>query len=489
MKRLAEFWGVRLAASPVCEGHSAPLEFLRQQVLDRPAISLWHGPRGGGKSFVSALGAWVDSTEHDKHGTRILGGSLAQSQQIYEALKRFDEAHPEGSPLKAFTKTSAKFKTGSEVSILAASRTSVRGPHVPRLRLDEVDEIDPDIRESSLGMCMEMHGVPASVVMTSTWHRVAGPMASLIEQGKAGAFPVHTFCVFEVLERCPDERSGKHLEKCPECPLVKWCHADRDKRPDGLPKAKRSSGHYAIESLIQKAQILSPRVFGSDYLCDGPKADGVWFTQFDQQNVGEDAEYDPTLSVHVAVDSGVHTGGVFFQTREIGDLITVNVFAEHFAEGLTAEANAGLTLNVYAERCPNATRRVSTDSAGGARNPIGPSVIAEYMKAGLVGDNGLESWPKYPGCVGDGLRFLEALVRSADGRVGLVIHPRCQRTIAAFQSYTRANRAGQWQDYPEDPQHPHEEMIDSLRGGLALLYPEGRRPAPKLRRVHGSSLI
>ena len=162
-----------------------------------------------------------------------LGGSKAQSEQIYQALRdvALDGRGPlggDGGSIARLLNQSAHYHNGSTVSILAASPTSVRGPHVPSLKLDEVDEIDPEIRESAMGMAMEKHGCRSSVLMTSTWHRVAGPMAELIERGKAGDFPVDTYCVFEVLERCPDERSGPNLENCPQCPLVRWCHADRD---------------------------------------------------------------------------------------------------------------------------------------------------------------------------------------------------------------------------------------------------------------------
>lgn len=468
----------------MCANHAAPLEFLHQQLIERPPLSLWCGPRGGGKSFVSGLGTWLDSLQYDDHGTRILGGSLAQSEQIYEAVRSFASAHG-GAPLARINKRSAEFVTGSTVKILAASRTSVRGPHVATLKLDEVDEIPNDIREDSLGMCMALNGVPASVVMTSTWHRVGGPMTTLIEQGQAGAFPVRTFCVFEVLERCPDERSGLFLERCPDCPLVRWCHddlgrtdgADSDARAKRLPKAKRSNGHYAIDALIQKVRALSPRVFASDYLCLGPRADGVWFTSFDDRNVTESAEFDPMLPIHVSIDSGVFTGAVLFQVREVDKLPRVNVFADYMAEGLSAETNALALLELINARCSIASRRVSTDSAGGARNPVGPTVVAEYERVGLKGDRGLEHWPRYEGCVADGLALIEALVRSADDTIGLTVHPRCTRTIAAIQGYLRAKRAGQWQDYPEDPQHPAEDLVDALRGGLKIALPESRKPA------------
>jgi hypothetical protein len=335
----AAYLGVKVADAPVCRGHADPLTFLTAWAFDRPAVSLVLGPRGGGKSYLSALATHLDSSQYDQHGTRILGGSLSQSAQIYEALREFDGRLGHRSPVRAITATRATYLTGSDVSILAASPTSVRGPHVPTLRLDEVDEIDDDIRDASLGMCMERRGVPAMVSMTSTWHRLGGPMSKLMERGQAGEFPCYEFCAFEVLERCPEERSGPNLERCPECPLVQWCHADLGET--GRPKAKRSNGHYAIESLIQKVRTVSLRVFLADYLCQGPKADGVWFTRFDaQQHVTEAAEYDPHLPVHVAVDGGVTTGAVLFQVREAGGGHHVNVFGDHLEEGVTAFTNA-----------------------------------------------------------------------------------------------------------------------------------------------------
>jgi hypothetical protein len=38
-------------------------------------------------------------------------------------------------------------------------------------------------------------------------------------------------------------------------------------------------------------------------------------------------------------------------------------------------------------------------------------------------------------------------------------------------------------DYPEDPQHPHEDLVDPLCGGLKLELPAGQTPQPDLRRV------
>jgi hypothetical protein len=486
--------GIQIAREQVCACHTPPLELLAEQVLDNPSVTLWHGPRGAGKSFLSAIHTHIASRFNDRYGTRILGGSKAQSEQIYGALRDVvidgnGKCGNEAETIDKLLKGEALYANGSKVAILAASPTSVRGPHVPSLKLDEVDEINSDIRESAMGMVMEIRGQRANVLMTSTWHRVGGPMSELIELGLSGSFPIRTFCIFEVLERCPDERSGTNLEKCPECPIVRWCHADRHTDPEERPKAKRSDGHYTIDSLIQKAKVLSARVFESDYLCLGPKADGAWFSEFEEsKNVSAEAEYNPRLPVHLSVDSGVFTSAVFFQVYRINGENRVNVFADFLKENLGAEVSARLIVERARELCPNARLLVSTDSAGGYRNPIGPTVLLEYQKAGLIGLDP-RTWLRHAGCVSDGLKLIESFVRTADQTVRLRLHPRCGPLINAFKSYRRAKRSNQWMDYPEDPQHPHEDMIDALRGGLRLAISEQGDASDRFRQVPAGSVF
>jgi hypothetical protein len=414
------FTGAHISHRAVCRGHAAPFDLFARQVLERPPLALWHGPRGSGKSFLSAIDTHLTSRFNPRHATRILGGSLAQSEQTYEAIREaiVDGRGPKGvfdcTAGVRFLKNEIHYANGSQVSILAASPTSVRGPHVPSLKLDEVDEIDSDIREAAMGMAMEVRGCKASVLMTSTWHRVDGPMAELIDRGRAGGFPVDTYCVFEVLERCPDHRSGPRLENCPSCPLLAWCHSDRDAHPSGLPKAKRCSGHYTIDSLIQKIKGVSLRVFESDYLCLRPRAAGIWFTPFDEpSHVTTTADYNPGLAVHLAVDPGVHTGAVWFQVRQRldGRGHTINVFADYFAEGVSAEANGRDIRERTRELCGVGIQRlrVSMDPAGSARTAVGPTVRGEYERAGLLDRNGLENWPV--SSKADGLQLVEALLR------------------------------------------------------------------------------
>ena len=490
-----DYMGIRIADQSVCLGHTSPADYFTELVLNRPQLALVLGPRGGGKSFLSALDTHYHSRWNAKHGTKILGGSKSQSEQVYRALREavYEGHGDEGSDAESIAKLmkgEAVYHNGSNVAILTASSKSVRGPHVASLKLDEVDEIESDLREAAMGMCMNRHGSSASVIMTSTWHRLNGPMGVLMERAAENEFPHYSFCTFEILERCSAERSGpwvggeRGYENCPKCPLKPWCHAERDRNGD-VPLAKRSNGHYDIDSLIQKARSVSIRTFESDYLCQGPRSDGVWFKDFDMRtHVSTRAEYDPRRVVQVAIDSGVFTGAVFFQLvtedSASGPVESVHVFAEYLAENGTAELNARSLVEVSRKYCEGRLDALSTDSAGGSRNPIGPTVISEYERGGL---KQLIHWPQ--SSVSDGLALIESFVSPADGVPRFTVHPRCTGLIRAFQNYRRAKRVGQWQDYPQDPQHPHEDLMDALRGGLRLCYPQGRVPLtnPALSRV------
>ncbi len=502
------YTGVKLSRKPVCEGHSCQMDAMSAMHFDRPERMLTLGARGSGKSFMTAIDTHLCSRFYPRHGTRIMGGAKSQAKQV---LSGFNEAilggrGPYGTDRDQIAKPGVEkilYKNGSEVEILTASETSVRGPHIPTLRMDEVDEIEPGLQESAYGMVMDKSkglGPKAMVSMTSTWHNLGGPMAALVEEAhsknveKPGSFPFFTFCLFDVLEKCPDSISGENLEYCPACPLMRYCHEDKD-RHYGVPKAKRADGHYTIASAIQKINGVSTRVFEADYLCRGPRPDGLWFTEFSDKNVTEDAEYDPSLPVQFALDTGLRTGGVWFQVHQVlnGNQwdIRVSVFADYYAEHLTPEQHLdgfpggdgkppieGIKPKA-ARLCNGRFDKRWTDPAGNQRNAIGTVALGEWQKAGMS----FVCWPATS--VKDGLALVENLLHSADGTIRLVIHPRCRHLIQAFQTYRRRQLKGVYMDEPEEPQHPQENLMDALRGGLVGNFPDGRKPAPPLKRHAG----
>ncbi len=296
-------------------------------------------------------------------------------------------------------------------------------------------------------------------------------------------------CAFEVLETCPEERSGPKVgegyENCPNCKLARYCLDV----PEGVePKAKRSDGHYPIESLIQKLDMTGTRVFEADYLCMPSTGDAAWFPRFQvETHVSPEAEFVPGHKVHLAVDTGVFTGAVLFQVvekqGENGPYQVVHVFADLLTEGHPAEANARAIRSLAGLRCEGIWHHAFTDPAGKSRNAIGPTVLAEYARSSVI----LDPWPLAK--VADSLALLESFIAPSFGPPQLLVHPRCDDLIRAFQCYRRAKKFGQWTDKPEDPQHPHEDLIDALRGGLRAMYPEGRIPPTNLTRVSARSVL
>ena len=205
--------------------------------------------------------------------------------------------------------------------------------------------------------------------------------------------------------------------------------------------------------------------------------EGTWFDTFDTStHVSETAAYDPRWPVHFAVDSGVETGAVWFQVREGVDGPRVTVFADYYKYNLPAY-DVGLELLALTRALCGRIDRGTQDPSGSSKSPTGPTVTGEYRRAGLD----LNGWPSYSGSVSDGLNLLESFV--AVDPPALLIHPRCSHLIDAFANYKRKRYRDQWADVPEDPQHPYEELMDALRGGLQDKFPEGRRPEPKLLRV------
>jgi phage terminase large subunit-like protein len=241
-------------------------------------------------------------------------------------------------------------------------------------------------------------------------------------------------------------------------------------------------------------------------------SDGAWFKSFDaSRHVTGDAEYVPGYPVHLAIDCGVsrHVAAVWFQVRPVryvpvlapdrgearvtpggwllppavplvaehGLRAVVTVFGDFHAEGLYSEA-AARAIVAHGETLPGCGGRpdvVRLDPAASARTGIGPTAYAEFEH---VFGSLLSRWPQHR--VLDGLDQLEVLLDQGCLR----LHPRCVHLKAAFQNYARRRTpGGDWQDEPADPQHPHEDLLDALRGGVRDRFPEGRVEQPRLRTV------
>ena len=213
--------------------------------------------------------------------------------------------------------------------------------------------------------------------------------------------------------------------------------------------------------------------------------EGAWFDTYDPDVHVKPVEFDRNLPLYVSIDSGVHTGAVIFQLVE--GMTKIHVLADSWAEGKAASV-VGREVHALSQQiAPGCYHRVvSTDSAGDARQAGGgPIITGEYIREGLCNSNrDLIRWPKFPGCVSDGLYLVEAFVGGTeDTPPAMAINPRAKHVQSAFANYKRAIKGGVKQDYPIELQHPASEFIDCLRGALMVALPEGRKPQPNFNRL------
>jgi hypothetical protein len=116
---------------------------------------------------------------------------------------------------------------------------------------------------------------------------------------------------------------------------------------------------------------------------------------------------------------------------------------------------------------------VCLDPAAGAHTGIGPAAYAEYER--VFGSRVVGYWPTHR--VNDGLDLIELLLGPEGREPDLLIHPGCTHLIGAFNGYAHAERGGEFLPWPKDPSHPHEDLMDALRG-IKDAMPDGRRAAP-----------
>ena len=125
-------WNVTIPSKRVCADHSSPFDAFAEAYFAETAVSVWLASRGlGGKSRTLAYLTLTEAVVLGADAT-LLGGSLAQSQNVHEAMKQGWEAPlAPVQMVKSDTSTKLQLTNDATVRPLTASQRTVRGPHSP----------------------------------------------------------------------------------------------------------------------------------------------------------------------------------------------------------------------------------------------------------------------------------------------------------------------------------------------------------------------
>lgn len=448
----------------LCAGHSSPMDYLWHTYRgDLPGADhadastggdclVWAN-RGGGKTQFAAIATLLEGLFKPGCQTTILAGSLDQSSRMYEYVCDFVEPAFVDQLDGKMLKESCRFKNGTTVKVLAQSSRSVRGRHIHKLRCDEVELFDMDVFNAAKFITRSSDTHIGAMEMLSTMHRPYGLMQKLIDLAPECHTPVFKWCMWEVIERCTEDRS------CSRCPLNSDCGG----------KARRANGYLRIDDCITQMRRSSRAGFESEMLCLRPCLENAVFDRFDPRVHVAEVGYDPSLPLYRAMDFGFTNPFVCLWIQIDGDGV-VRVIDEYLAKGRRIDEHAAVVF----DRTPCDEAQVAMtycDPAGAGKNGVtGTSEVRELRDMGMR-----ITYRKSE--ILTGIEQIRAYLHAGDGSHRFVVDSRCGQLIEALRCYHYPDTPGPSELPKKDGKHDHP--IDALRYFFVNAFSPVHKPAQR----------
>ena len=429
--------------------HRSPFDFISSMYFGRVEDALVHANRSGGKSFDGGVLTFMNCLPPNTCSTRILGGSLDQSEKSYEAfsfcwgISQLSNRYLVSGVLRQRT----DLQDGNRVEILTASQKAVRGPHQPKLILDEVEEMERPIYDASLSQPQSKGNAKASTLIMSTQHKADGIMAELLTEYEKRHYTLFRWCVFEVLSNCKDY-------SCSRCALASFCPGKQ---------MKHANGYYLVSDFEKKLYQLDEESLETEWLCEKPSRKHLVYSKFDENKHVVDIEFNPGLPITLALDwGGVDPFVVLVWQKlpDLGDVIVDEVWRDNVDNQFVISVCKSTPWWKHAENCIAYC------------DPSRQDLIREWRNVG-VNAMGIRSSL-------DDVSLVRTKLAPMRGPISLHISKNCKRTIWEFNHYPRSLTDGR-------PLDRHNHTMDALRykirGSMVSNSPGGQM---KVSNVRGS---
>jgi len=414
-------FGLCVPDRAVCPNHQSPMDYLAASFFEQWDLLVWAN-RGGGKTFLAAVATMLDALCHGPLKISVLGGSFDQSDRLAEYIRELAARQPDLLEGRA-SRTRVRTATGSVIQMLAQSQTAVRGQHVQKIRCDEVDLFDPEVWRAVQFATRSVKGARGSIEVISTLHRSGGLMQTLVDQARTGAlltsggqggsgqpggYRLIQWCLWEVIERCPESR------RCEPCALA----------PDCRGVARNANGFFAIDDAIAIKARSSRAAWEAEMLCQGVRRDWLVFPEFAAAQHCREVEYVRDWPLYRAIDFGYRNPLVclWLQVTPAG---AVHVLQEYVASRRALSEHAKEIL----ARDPGPAAATYVDPAGKAKEATSGAACTDML-----------AWEGIPctfrpSTIAEGLELIRMCLAPADGGPRLAIHPRCRLLRDAFENY------------------------------------------------------
>jgi hypothetical protein len=460
--------GFKIPRKKVCPHHNIPFDFVADTFFERVNQAIVLANRNGGKTqnfgIKNALDALFKGCDIASVGAiqQQAEKCYGYTQSIFMRSALLNEYLIDA--LMKRTKVRTKDGFVSEIQILAGTKSGVNSPHPEKANLDEVELMDWEILQEAMSMPKSSKRARASLCITSTRKYSYGPMQKLLNQAEERRFKVYQWCIWEVIENCPDERSGKIIvpytfvpyglkdsvtvnvyNGCLDCELVEVC----------LTKAKQSDGYYTIEDTIDKFKNLDREVWDAQWECKKPGREGLVYREFDEDvHLVDEIPYRPGLLTLAGQDFGyTHPAAtIIIQVTPSEDILLID---ELYME------KTNTNILTYRYWLPMQRRYRCSEWIC---DPRGNDEIDQMKAANIPAKPGTDA------LVEAGIRTVRSFLKTHRGRSRIFISKRrCPNFIGDMGSY---HYIGQNKDkFSEEGSHGP----DALRYVLHTKYPSNRK--------------
>jgi hypothetical protein len=465
---IQDYYGYNIPRTPVCDNHCSPFDAISDAFFSDGGEFVWVGPRTGGKTLQAAL---LEHMLMTLYGDTVAhaGAIDAQALKCYEYLRRFFNLEAFRDDVLGESLMSATLlKNGAKVEVLPMTFNRLNSPHTRMLFLDEIELTTNQLINEARSIPMRVNDRAPLVIFTSSRKKAHGPMEDVLRTARAEDRPVRTWCVFEIMERCPPERHKFGSPSgCGSCKIEEICR-EREQGfgtgelafKEGPGRAARADGWMKIDDVAQKFATIEEGNFKSQWLSQKPDTKGLAYPMFDENIHVIDYAYNPNFPVVCGIDFGYTNPNavVYLQPLANDDIV---IFAEHYKTSETADE---LAEAIKQERWfDNTSWRVADSAAAGDRatlnkrgviNEAANKAATAEEKSSIIAGINLVRW---------------ALAPKGRSRPILYVSRTCVNTIREFGSYHHPDEKDD-RNIDEAPVKSDDHAMDAVRYCLRRLY-------------------
>lgn len=318
--------GEKMIYKSVCKnlGHGSPFDYLwysyridLEEWRDKtPRNIIGLGSRGGHKTLTEAKLIAAELLLKPNCETVSMAATLAQANQGYRYVTSYLK-HPlilELGLVKKMLRSETVLSNGSSYVQACGTLNACNSKHPQKLRIDEVDLIDPNIVQEALMQPASKNGLSAQVAYTSTRKTNDGTMQDIITKAEQRKdYKIITWCYLDVSQKCEDWRSGikeeiyniedihnpgetivvSSYDGCGECVLHPSCKG----------MLKNASGLIPIEDAIGEFQSLDRATWIAQKECLPPTKANLFFSDWHRKfNAQYEVPFNPNLPLDLAFD-------------------------------------------------------------------------------------------------------------------------------------------------------------------------------------------